>query len=134
VNTQHKLTGVPHSLYTPQQMHARHLEFWNETEIQQFWTGDSFHRPDDGQMLSYDLARILVDNLARQWADFERFASQAARDDAGAQAASQHLGIDLGAWTCALLDREQSDGWTPRLATTMPELPARAEASSRPVP
>jgi hypothetical protein len=134
VNTQHKLTGVPHSLHTPQQMRAKHLAFWNETEIQQFWAGDSFHRPDDGQMLSYDLARILVDNLARQWPDFERFASQAVRGDAGAQAAAQHLGVDLGACACALLGREPSDGWTPRPATTMAELPARAAASRRPVP
>jgi hypothetical protein len=134
VNTEHKLTGVPHSLYTPQQMHAKHLEFWDETEIQQFWSGASFHRPDDGQLLSYDLARILVDNLAREWARFERFASQASRGDAGAQAAAQQLGVDLGACACALLGRQPSDGWTPRPAATMAELPARAAARRRPVP
>jgi hypothetical protein len=65
VNTQHKLTGVPPSIDTPPQMHATHLQFWGESEIQQFWSGESFHRPDDGQMLSYDLARILVGNLAQ---------------------------------------------------------------------
>lgn len=126
VNTEHKLTGMPRNLHTPQQMHAMHLQFWGEAEIQQFWSGDSFHRPDDGQMLSYDLARVLVEKLAGDWSGFERFASRAARDDAGAQAASEQLGVDLGAWVCALLERAPSDGWAPAVQTLPPKLPAGA--------
>jgi hypothetical protein len=126
VNTEHKLTGMPRNLHSPQQMHAKHLQFWGEAEIQQFWTGDSFHRPDDGQMLSYDLARVLVEKLAGDWSAFERFASRAARDDAGAQAASEQLGVDLGAWVCALLERAPSDGWAPAVQSLPPKLPAGA--------
>jgi hypothetical protein len=124
VNTQHKLTGVPHSLYTPQQMRAKHRQFWGETEIQQFWAGDSFHRPDEGQMLSYDLARILVGHLAARWSEFEQFASGAAREDAGAKAASEHLGVNLGACVCALLEQTPSHGWAPRFEPATAELPA----------
>ena len=36
---------------------GRHLEFWNAERIQEFWTGKSFSRTDDGDELSYDLAR-----------------------------------------------------------------------------
>lgn len=124
VNTERKLTGVPHSIYTPPQMHAKHLQFWGEPEIHQFWSGESFHRPDDGQMLSYDLARILVENLAQRWDAFEAFVSHARRSDAGAQAASEHLDIDLGAAVCALLQREPSAAWAPVAA--MDETPVTA--------
>jgi hypothetical protein len=134
VNTQHKLTGIPHNLHTPRQMNAKHLQFWDEEQIQQFWTGDSFHRPDDGQMHSYDLARILVEHLARRWPEFERFASHAARQDAGAQSASDHLGVDLGAWVCALLDREPSEGWRPRFCPDTGSAVENGSSAYRPRP
>jgi hypothetical protein len=114
VNTQHKLAGASPGLHTPHELHAMHQRFWGEAEIQQFWTGASFQRPDDGNMLSYDLARILVEQMARSWEHFEDFVLHARREDAGAAAARQHLGIDLSAYVCALLEREPSPEWAPR--------------------
>jgi hypothetical protein len=113
VNTEHKLAGAQPGLYTPQEMRARHLRFWGEEEIQQFWSGDSFHRSDEGNMLSYDLARIMVDQMARSWDRFEGFALNARREDAGAASARQHLDLDLGAWVCTLLEKPPSPGWAP---------------------
>ena len=53
---------VPHladprrSLYTAAEMAQKHAAFWNEQTIQEFWTGHSFRRPDDGNLLSADAA------------------------------------------------------------------------------
>jgi hypothetical protein len=52
---------------TPQQMHARHQKFWGPVEIQQFWSGKSFRRPDEGNELCYDLARIIVSQFGAAW-------------------------------------------------------------------
>ncbi len=116
VNTEHRLTGRQRSELTPQQMHRLHQGFWSEAEIQQFWTGESFRRPDDGNKLSYDLARIIVEQLGKDWASFAAFVTSASRADAGAQAARSTLGVDLGAMVCALLRRETDPSWEPRRA------------------
>jgi hypothetical protein len=111
VNAEHQLTGAPrYARISP----AMHQAFWNEDEIQEFWSGGLFRRPDDGAALSYDLARIMVENMAQQWSAFEAFVLYASRDDAGAQAARDHLGIDQGAYVCALLGLEPSMAWSPR--------------------
>jgi hypothetical protein len=38
----------------------RHRDYWTEQNIQTFWAGHSFWSPDDGQELSYHLARFLL--------------------------------------------------------------------------
>lgn len=114
VNTEHRLTGARRGENTPQELQAMHQRFWGEAEIQQFWTGESFRRPDDGNKLSYDLARIIVEQLAKQWDSFAAFVAQASREDAGAKAAREALGIGLGAMVCALLQREMEATWEPR--------------------
>ncbi len=116
VNTQHRFTGARRGPDTPQEMHARHVAFWNDETIQQFWTGASFRRADEGNALSYDLARIIVAQLGRAWPAFERFAQAARRSDAGAASARQHLGIDLGAYVSLLCEREPSPAWQPATA------------------
>ncbi len=113
VNTERRLAGSNPPLHTPQQMHERHLRFWHEAEIQQFWSGESFARADEGNQLSYDLARILVEQMAKDWERFRGFVLAADRADGGEQAAMEHLGIDLGAAACALLEREPSPAWAP---------------------
>lgn len=114
VNTEHKIAGATRGLHTPHQLHAQHRRFWGEAEIQQFWSGESFSRPDEGNSLSYDLARLMVEQMARTWAPFESFVLNAARADAGATAAQIHLGVDLGAYVCALFEKETSTAWSPR--------------------
>lgn len=114
VNTEHKIAGAGRGLYTPHEIRAKHLRFWGETEIQQFWSGEAFHRTDDGNMLSYDLARIMVEHLAKSWEPFESFVMSARREDAGAAAAAEYLDVDLGAYVCALFDKGPTKSWSPR--------------------
>lgn len=113
VNTEQRLTRVGESKHTPQELHRMHLAFWGEQELQQFWSGKSFQRMDDGNLLSYDLARILVGQLARDWESFRRFVLAADAEDAGNAAAQEHLGVGVGELACALLEREPSAAWNP---------------------
>jgi hypothetical protein len=113
VNTEQRLTGSGASLYMLQELREKHRAFWGEKEIQQFWSGSSFDRTDDGNRLSYDLARIMVEQMAKHWEQFKRFVLAADRTDAGALAARRHLGVDLGDYVCALLEKTPSPGWTP---------------------
>jgi len=96
-----------------QQLHHRLLAYWNEYEIQNFWSGVSFQRPDEGLQLSYELARIMVELLAKDWQSFASFVTHAHAEDAGEAAARAHLDMDLGELACAMLEREYSAGWSP---------------------
>ncbi|MES2974172.1 MAG: hypothetical protein V4757_11225 [Pseudomonadota bacterium] len=113
VNTEHRLAGA-HPSHTPQEMRAKHLAYWGEQEIQEFWSGESFMRTDDGNLLSYDLARLIVGHFAQDWDVFKAFVLEANAADAGAAAADGHFGVDLGEIACALLEREHSGEWSPR--------------------
>jgi hypothetical protein len=117
VNTEQRLCPAPGApLLTPQQMHHKHRAFWGAAEIQEFWSGKSFLRPDDGNMLSYDLARILVSQLSLDWPRFRGFVLDANLNDAAAAAAAKHLQLDLGAAASAILEREPVAGWSPNPA------------------
>ena len=113
VNTEQRLCPPLPPIFTPQEMHEKHLRFWREAEIQQFWSGKSFLRNDDGNMLSYDLARILVSQFASKWDAFREFARHANLSDAGASAAREHLGLELGDAAAAILERDLGDCWQP---------------------
>ena len=113
VNAERALTWAHYDRYTPQEMHRKHKAFWHAREIQQFWSGESFDRADDGNMLSYDLARIMVEQMAKDWSAFRAFVLAAERNDSGEAAAREHLGVDLGEYVCALLARKRADGWAP---------------------
>jgi hypothetical protein len=125
VNTERRLApSAAPDVFTPLQMHAKHKAFWGPAEIQQFWSGKSWRRPDDANLLSYDLARILVEQFAADWPSFRDFALAANVTDAGSAAARDHLGVDLGAAVCAVLGREPTDAWRPE-PTTWPGSPER---------
>lgn len=113
VNTEHRVAGARQPLYTPQELHRVHMKFWNAERIQEFWTGASFDRTDDGNLLSYELARIIVEQMARHWDSFSRFVASASYEDAGASAAMNTLSIRLGAYASALLAIEPSASWEP---------------------
>lgn len=115
VNTERRIAGLPPSPHTPFELHAMHGRFWNDERIQEFWSGDSFRRTDDGNLLSYALARVLVEQTAADWPAFASFVRHARRDDAGEAAARQHLGIDLGASAAAVTGQLGATGWAPRL-------------------
>jgi hypothetical protein len=112
VNIEQRLVGA-RPTHTPQQLRNKHLAFWREREMQEFWSGKSFLRTDDGNLLSYDLARLIVEQMAKNWDPFKRFVLAADGVDAGAAAARDHLGVDLGAFVCVLLERESSSAWVP---------------------
>lgn len=118
VNTERRLKGAPPAQHTPAQLHYLHQRFWTPERMQEFWAGTSFQRTDDGNLLSYELARILVDHMARDWAAFTAFVTTAQRRDAGAQAADEVLSVDLGRSVGALLDIDGDDhaGWAPESA------------------
>lgn len=117
VNTERRLCPPPSAAFggrsTPQQMHARHQKFWGADEIQEFWSGKSFLRSDEGNELSYDLARIMVAQFAADWDRFRPFVLAAQLADAGAAAARQHLGLELGDAVQALLEAAPSPAWAP---------------------
>ena len=113
VNTERRLKGAPPAQHTPAQLHHLHQRFWTPERMQEFWAGTSFQRTDDGNLLSYELARILVDHMARDWAAFTAFVTTAQRRDAGAQAAVEVLSVDLGSSVGALLDIVDNEGWAP---------------------
>jgi hypothetical protein len=102
--------------YTPQQLHARLQRFWSAKTIQEFWAGSSFLRPDEGNALSYELARIVVEQLAKEWRVFKCFVLAAQHNDGGAAAARENLGVDLGEVVAALLEKNGNDAksWSPR--------------------
>jgi hypothetical protein len=112
VNIEQRIAPTP-SAFTPLQLHGKHRAFWGEREIQEFWSGKSFLRIDDGGLLSYALARLVVEQLSRDWELFKRFALAADGADAGAAAAKEHLGVDLGEFVCVLLEKVPSLAWAP---------------------
>lgn len=113
VNTEHRLCPPGPPMFTPQQMHDKHRAFWGDAEIQEFWSGKSFLRNDDGNLLSYDLARILVSQLSGDWSSFRSFVLHASASDAGAAAAAEHLNLELGAAVSVLLERGPTNAWSP---------------------
>jgi hypothetical protein len=77
------------------ELFARHKAFWGTKEIQEFWSGEAFHRPDEGQELSYHLAQFAVKSLSHDYAVFSRFVNKANYDDGGESAAIEIFGGGL---------------------------------------
>ncbi len=92
---------------------ARHRRFWTPALIQDYWSGASFQRPDEGQELSYDLARLMVAGMSEDWTRFERFARSADLADAGKAAAEAALDLDLGEYVRHVMEAEGGE-WAPR--------------------
>lgn len=82
-------------LYLDKEIVGRHQNYWNEKTIQNFWSGESFFAIDEGQELSYNLAHILVRNIARDYDSFITFANNANADNAGEEASLKYLGLSL---------------------------------------
>jgi hypothetical protein len=95
MNTEERLCGRNQPLFTPEEMQEKHLAFWNETTIQEFWSGKSWRRPDEANMLSYDLAKHFAAMTASDFDAFKKFANAAKWEDAGDSAAMEHLGYPV---------------------------------------
>lgn len=113
VNTERRLCPPAAQQHTPQQLHWMHQHFWTAERIQEFWEGRSFLRTDEGNLLSYDLARILTEQFSADWPSFKAFVLGAAAEDAGRAAAEQTFGVDLGKTVCVLFGFDASDDWSP---------------------
>ncbi|WP_162932087.1 hypothetical protein [Solimonas sp. K1W22B-7] len=113
VNTESRLVQTSATYGYPQQMHRRMQAYWNPERIQAFWTGSAYLQADAGCELSYTLGRVMVEQLGRDWASFQAFATQAHLRDAGQAAAMLCLGTTLGAIVCALLEQDYSAEWEP---------------------
>jgi len=75
---------------------AEHASFWNGETIQEFWSGESFNRTDQGSDLSYELARYCLRALSHEYDVFAAFANAATFEDAGESAAVESYGGSLG--------------------------------------
>lgn len=95
VNTEHRLCSRTPPLYTPEEMQAKHAAFWNEQTIQEFWSGKSWLRPDDANLLSYDLAQHFVTMSSSDFDRFRAFANAVNASDGGEAAAREHLGYPV---------------------------------------
>lgn len=95
VNMEATITGYNPFRLT-QQKQAKHLAFWNCNVIQEFWSGDSFSRPDEGNELSYQLAQLIVRSLGESQEAFYPFVKHANREDAGESALQKYYGVSLG--------------------------------------
>lgn len=113
VNTERRVSRVPPLLYTPHEMQQKHLRYWDAPKIQEFWSGKSFLRTDDGNLLSYDLAQKIVEQFASNWDVFRAFALSANIADGGASAAIEQFNLDLGEVAAVLIGRDPSPDWTP---------------------
>lgn len=113
---EHSITGAqPYVL--DREMVRRHRDYWDATLLQSFWTGESFYFPDDGQELSYHLARFVLHSLHQGGntprEEMDRFFLSATHEDAGQAAALEVFGITLGECLEPLLG--QGD-WEPAIA------------------
>ncbi len=70
----------------------RHITYWQENGLDKFWSGEAFSQADEGQELAYELARVMVRNMAVDFYErFFDFVGDAKLEDAGMAAAREHL-------------------------------------------
>lgn len=109
VSIEHMVTGSS-PLRMDNETYSRHMAFWGKSEIQEFWSGVSFGRPDEGQELSYHLAHFVVNSLSQDFEAFTEFSNRAHFKDGGEQAANEVFGCSLG----SLIEQFFGEGqWDP---------------------
>lgn len=113
VNTEQRVSQSPRALYSVAEIRDKHFRFWNVSRIQDFWSGKSFFRNDDGNLLSYDLAQKIVGQLSSDWEAFGTFVLAAEEADGGSSAAAEHLNVDIGAIACVIAGHDPSPDWSP---------------------
>jgi len=110
VNMEGHISGcTPYNLNA--EMIARHKKFWGIEEVQGFWAGESFGRPDEGQELSYNLAQFAVSALIQNYDSFVQFANKAHYSDGGEAAANNVYEGSLGGLLTNVLGE---DDWSPK--------------------
>jgi hypothetical protein len=105
VNTERRWAPRP-AQYKPHELAYMHSRFWNEETMQEFWSGKSYSRPDDGNALSYDLAQRLIALIAQDHDLLTRFALATTYEDGGKQAALEVLGQPIESLTAEVIGAE----------------------------
>jgi hypothetical protein len=105
VNTERRWAARP-AQYKPHELAYMHSRFWNEETMQEFWSGKSYKRPDDGNALSYDLAQRLIALIGQDHDLLTRFALAAHYSDGGKQAAMDILGQPIESLTAEVIGAE----------------------------
>jgi hypothetical protein len=113
VSVERKLTPYYGSVYSPEEMHRKHVEYWTPKTIQEFWSGKSFLKSGDSNLLSYDLGLALTTMLGADFSSFEAFALHANLADGGADASNEHLHFPLSHVLGAFLRKELNHDWLP---------------------
>jgi hypothetical protein len=94
VNTERRWAPRPPQ-YKPHELAYMHSKFWNAQTMQEFWSGKSYRRPDEGNVLSYDLAQRLIELIGQDQNALTSFVNQSSGEDSGAEAALACLGVPL---------------------------------------
>jgi hypothetical protein len=94
VNTERRWAPRP-PRYKPNELAYMHAQFWNPETMQEFWSGKSYLRPDEGNALSYDLAQRMIAIIGRDHGALVKFVNAALDEDGGQHAARDHLGLFL---------------------------------------
>jgi hypothetical protein len=126
VNLEGVLTRPVQRLHTPAELQEMHREFWDAERIQEYWSGDSFHHPDEANLLSYHLGETMVTVLSQDYEPFLAFAGAADLADAGEAAAREQLDLTLDAVAGAILG---PGDWAPDPGR-WPQAPARGGYAS----
>ena len=83
-----------------EEIYQKHVKFWNDTTIQDFWSGLLWHIDSIGFELSYDLARIIWKKIAVDLAatkeDIVDLISSVKLDDSGNDAIKRIFDYSLG--------------------------------------
>lgn len=95
VTIEDELCGTQPLTMTKERLDEHH-RYWSAESIQEFWSGQSFGRSDEGQSLSYELSRYCVRALAHDYDSFVSFVNNATYEDAGEKAALEVYGGGLG--------------------------------------
>lgn len=101
---------VRRGIFVQRELAKKRAAFWNAQTIQEFWSGKSFKRPDEGSELSYELAEAMTKLIARDYAQYRAFMHAAQRKDAGSEAARTVLGFGLEDLAAAVLGE---GSWAP---------------------
>ena len=106
----------------------RHRHHWSKRGLDGFWAGRSFSEAGRGRDLSYELAYLLVSILAGDHRPrLPAFLRAAKRDDCGAAAAREHLGMSLGDLAAQFLG---PGAWEP--TSDPPDEPGASDEPAKP--
>lgn len=89
---------------------------------------------DGVALLAYELGRVMVEMMAADWATYRSVVLDARYEDAGTDSARRHLGVDLGEYACALVEKAYAPQSSPDPAQWHVNACAPSPSHSRNVP